>query len=123
MEWPKLGIGAFESTPLYKIAEAAFLRHRDRVTRVVGHSYGGAVAEALALRYPVRAVSYNGWESPFRARAPNVVRYGHSGDPVTHFGYLDQKTPGHGWVPHAYADQPAAQFWPSRSGERNVTAF
>lgn len=134
VEWPKLAVGNYEGVDLYHEALAA-IRDRyaydDRVTtRVVGHSLGGAVAEALMshrtdamvtdseglsrpspyLQHLETATAYNGWESPLRPRPEAVQRYGHIFDPVTFFGSLDHVTLPTNWNPHDYGDIPEAQL-------------
>ena len=107
--WPSMPIGRITKTRRYQDALRHISQMEKKPKRLIGHSYGASVSQALAERMGVEGRSYGTPAfQPFGGRGPeHTVRFKHWGDPV---GSLDSnatliKAPG--WNPHSYAGYSA----------------
>lgn len=87
-----------EETRRYRDAEAA-LRANPHVTKVVGHSLGGAIGNELVKNHPgLRGFMYG---SPVTEPAKGVELYRHSFDPISMMNIGPHVT-GYMGSPHSY---------------------
>ena len=102
--WPLLPSGRVHHTRRYKDTMEHLEAMQKKPKRLVGHSYGASVAQAIAEDLGLEARSYGTPAfQPFGGRGPeHTLRFKHWGDPV---GSLDSgagliKNPT--WNPHSY---------------------
>ena len=93
MDWPKIPLGTFKDSKIYKNIEPVF-KNNPNIDYVVGHSAGGSAALELEKTYPDRKITSITYNAPVFERAdPNKIlnenqrpmRFAISGDPVSAF--------------------------------------
>ena len=93
MDWPKIPLGTFKDSKIYKNIDPVF-KDNPQIDYVVGHSAGGSAALELEKNYPDRKITSITYNSPIFERADpekyfnenkQPMRFAVSGDPVTMF--------------------------------------
>ena len=104
LNWPKLPSGRIRSTRRYLDTMKHIKAMDKKPKRLIGHSYGASVSQAIAEELGMEARSYGtpAWDLFGNKDKEYTLRYKHWGDPV---GSLDSnaslvKAPG--WNPHSY---------------------
>ena len=93
MDWPKIPLGTFKDSKIYKNADEVF-KNDQSIDYVVGHSAGGSAALELEKNYPTRHMTSITYSAPVfetadyekitnRDKAP--LRFSHVGDVVSAF--------------------------------------
>jgi len=93
MDWPKIPLGTFKNSKIYKNADEVF-KNDESIDYVVGHSAGGSAALELEKNYPKRHITSITYSAPVFERAdPEKIlnkekaplRFTHVGDVVSAF--------------------------------------
>jgi len=92
MDWPRIPLGKFRGSKIYKNAELAFKGDKS-IDMVIGHSAGGTAALELEKNYPDRQITTVTYNSPvFSPGDPKVwgdglrpLRFATVGDPASIF--------------------------------------
>ena len=102
--WPLLPSGRVHNTRRYKDTMRHIEAMEKKPKRLIGHSYGASVSQAIAEDLGLEARSYGtpAWDVLGRGEKEHTLRFKHWGDPV---GSLDSgagivKAPG--WNPHSF---------------------
>ena len=102
MDWPKLPLGQVKKTARYK--EVMDLLNGRRPTRVVGHSLGASVANALAKEFDIPSTLIANPGFAMRKPRSDQRRIRHTGDPVAMFDRAAEAIASSSWNTHQYAD-------------------
>ena len=89
MDWPKIALGTFKGSKIYKRAEPAFAADKN-INVVVGHSAGGSAAFELERNFPDRKITTISYSAPVfspldpaqLAEKDQPLRFKVVGDPV-----------------------------------------
>ena len=92
MDWPKIALGTFRNSEIYKRAEPAF-KADPRINMVIGHSAGASAAFELERNFPDRKVTTVSYGAPVfspmsfdqLAGKNQPLRFKVVGDPVAAF--------------------------------------
>lgn len=92
LDWPKIALGTFKNSEIYRRAEPAFKDDPD-IKMVIGHSAGGSAALELEKRFPDRKVTSVTYNAPVfspldpgqLAEKDQPLRFKTLGDPVAIF--------------------------------------
>ena len=103
--WPLLPSGRVHKARRYKDAVEHINALGRKPKRLIGHSYGASVSQAIGedLGLEVRSYGTPAWDLLGTGQKEHALRFKHWGDP---FGSMDSnatlvKSPG--WWPHSYA--------------------
>ena len=93
MDWPKIPLGTFKDSKIYKNIEPVF-KDNPQIDYVVGHSAGGSPTLELEKNFPNRKITSITYNAPIFERADpdkyfnedkQPMRFAVSGDPVSMF--------------------------------------
>jgi hypothetical protein len=100
-DWTKIATNTFESSKIYKNADA-YLKMHPEITELAGHSAGGSAVLALEKNYPDRKYTTMTYNAPvfepifsvesFLDKSKAPMRFSVVGDPVSMFDMNSQAT-------------------------------
>ena len=97
-DWPKIPRGQIRNSNRWHTATSILDKHPE-VTRLVGHSLGATVAEALAADRGLQRDLYNNPKVSWKA---DKHSHRHYFDPISMFDRGSQSNMPSSWNPHAY---------------------